>query len=64
MFTETDLNDRLVIIQNASLDDAAILAEKYKAMIAEASNYEERYQFLSLKENVLTRINELTQKSR
>lgn len=64
MFTETDLNDRLVIIQHASLDDAAILAEKYKAMIADTSNYEERYQFLSLKENALTRINELTQKSR
>ena len=64
MFTETDLNDRLIIIQNASLTDASILSEKYKEMIANTGNYEERHQFLLLRENVLTRINQLKQKSR
>lgn len=64
MFTEADLNDRLIIIQNASLTDASILIERYKEMIAETYNDEERHQFLLLKENALTRINQLTQKSR
>lgn len=62
MYTETDLNERLVIIKNASLSDAEILDENYRIMIGQSYNYEERIQFVTLRNIVLVRIDQLTQK--
>jgi len=64
MFTETDLNDRFTIIQNASLGDAEILNEKYGKLLSASYNDEERKQYRLLRNNTLVRINQLTQKSR
>ena len=62
-FTEIDLNERHIIIKNASLKDAKILDENYSVMIAQTYNYEERSQFVGLRKTVLVRIDQLTQKS-
>lgn len=59
MFTEIDINDRLVIIKSANLKDAKILDENYRLLIGNSYNHDERQQFLQLSTTVRSRIAQL-----
>jgi hypothetical protein len=60
MYTETDLNERFIIIRNANLTDATILDENYRQLIAAAYNPDERQQFVILRSTVQGRIKQLS----
>lgn len=60
MYDQFEIKQRLVIIENSSLADAAIFDEKYGLLIRNAETNDERAQFLELRSNVQNRIKELT----
>jgi protein tyrosine phosphatase (PTP) superfamily phosphohydrolase (DUF442 family) len=60
--TENTLNlqDRLSIIKNASIDDVKILNTNYKHLILNTPDVDEKKQFIILQTNTQLRIKELT----
>lgn len=62
MYTNSDLNERFVIIKNATLKDATILDENYRHLISQTYNDDERQQYQILRTQVRHRIAELQER--
>lgn len=59
MYTVSDLDERFVIIKQATLKDATILDENYRHLISQTYNDDERQQYQVLRTQVRHRIAEL-----
>jgi hypothetical protein len=59
MYDVQELKQRLIIIKHSDLDDATILNENYLHLIKEASNPDEKAQFVTLRSITCRRIKHL-----
>lgn len=59
MSENLNLDDKLIIIKTAGMEDAEILDDNYKHMFRDATNPDERLEIVILRSKVLDRMKEL-----
>lgn len=60
MYNKLDLQQRLIIIKSAGLEDATILDKNYRSLIRQAASIDEQEQLNILHINTQKRIEELS----
>jgi hypothetical protein len=60
MSENLNLDDKLIIIKNAGMEDVEILDYNYKHMLQDTTDPEEKLEIVILRSNVLDRMKELS----